>query len=569
MRVIAGTLKGRRLESPTWEGLRPTSDKLRETLFNVLAPRMAGARVLDGYAGTGAVGIEAISRGAAHVTFVERDRRAQHAHRGESRAVRDRRAAMLLSARLFCRRSTRSAVSRRSTSSCSTRRTTVHMMTPGTCSTQWARSSRQPASWSSNMRDRQQPPDAAGAPAAHARADVRRQRADLLHMSTLAVYPGSFDPLTNGHVDIIARGARLFDRIIVAILVNAEKSPLFTHGRARRDRAGGVQGPAERRGGHVRRPARRLRRAAAGAASSCAGLRAVSDFEYEFQMALMNRELASTIETVFMMPAEQYTVHQLAADQGSVRARRPGARAGAGHGGGAPAREAGGTRLSLRSVRLQPDGGVINGSAGGSDFADCQLGDDGGDGDGGPAAPRGRRSDRLRRGRARLRHARRHQGRRARGARRRVHEVHAGRPASPSCGARSAIATRPTTASSTRSRRSSSRAGGKQALYNTALTLFGPGDEVITHRRTGRRIVEQVKLADATPVAVETQPEDGFAIRADAILRADHAADARHHHQLAVQSDRRADLGGAISARSPRWRRSRTSGSSSISATRS
>src|SRR3954469_6339371 len=77
MRVIAGTLKGRRLKAPTWEGLRPTSDKLRETLFNILAPRVGGARVLDGYAGTGAVGIEALSRGAAHVTFIERDRRAQ------------------------------------------------------------------------------------------------------------------------------------------------------------------------------------------------------------------------------------------------------------------------------------------------------------------------------------------------------------------------------------------------------------------------------------------------------------------------------------------------------------
>ena len=76
MRVIAGTLKGRRLEAPTWEGLRPTSDKLRETLFNVLAPRMERARVVDGYAGTGAVGIEALSRGAAHVTFVDQDRRA-------------------------------------------------------------------------------------------------------------------------------------------------------------------------------------------------------------------------------------------------------------------------------------------------------------------------------------------------------------------------------------------------------------------------------------------------------------------------------------------------------------
>jgi len=77
MRVIAGSLKGRRLKAPAWEGLRPTSDKLRETLFNILAPRVAGARVLDGYAGTGALGIEAMSRGAASVVFVEHDRRAQ------------------------------------------------------------------------------------------------------------------------------------------------------------------------------------------------------------------------------------------------------------------------------------------------------------------------------------------------------------------------------------------------------------------------------------------------------------------------------------------------------------
>ena len=76
MRIIAGDFKGRRLKTPRWDGLRPTSDKLRETLFNILAPWIDAARVLDGFAGTGAVGIEALSRGAAHVTFVEKDRRA-------------------------------------------------------------------------------------------------------------------------------------------------------------------------------------------------------------------------------------------------------------------------------------------------------------------------------------------------------------------------------------------------------------------------------------------------------------------------------------------------------------
>jgi 16S rRNA (guanine966-N2)-methyltransferase len=76
VRVIAGELKGRQLKAPTWEGLRPTSDRLRETLFDILGPAVRGARVLDGYAGTGANGIEALSRGAAHVTFVDNDARA-------------------------------------------------------------------------------------------------------------------------------------------------------------------------------------------------------------------------------------------------------------------------------------------------------------------------------------------------------------------------------------------------------------------------------------------------------------------------------------------------------------
>ena len=125
-------------------------------------------------------------------------------------------------------------------------------------------------------------------------------------MSTLAVYPGSFDPLTNGHVDIIERGARLFDRIIVAILVNAEKSPLFSMAE-RVDIARAVFKNHPNVEVHTfdgllvdyvaRRQANVIVR----------GLRAVSDFEYEFQMALMNRELASTIETVFMMPAVKYS----------------------------------------------------------------------------------------------------------------------------------------------------------------------------------------------------------------------------------------------------------------------
>ncbi len=125
-------------------------------------------------------------------------------------------------------------------------------------------------------------------------------------MSTLAVYPGSFDPLTNGHVDIINRGARLFDRIIVAIAVNAEKSPMFTMAeRVEIARAVFTDHPNVEvdtfEGLLVNYVALR------NANVIVRGLRAVSDFEYEMQMALMNRELAGTLETVFMMPAAQYS----------------------------------------------------------------------------------------------------------------------------------------------------------------------------------------------------------------------------------------------------------------------
>lgn len=76
MRIIAGAWKGRRLRGPTAPGVRPTSDRLRETLFNIVDVDLPDFRALDGFAGTGALGLEALSRGASHVTFVERDRRA-------------------------------------------------------------------------------------------------------------------------------------------------------------------------------------------------------------------------------------------------------------------------------------------------------------------------------------------------------------------------------------------------------------------------------------------------------------------------------------------------------------
>jgi len=122
----------------------------------------------------------------------------------------------------------------------------------------------------------------------------------------IAVCPGSFDPLTMGHVDIIERAARLFDRVIVAVLINQEKRPLFSLDERveiiREVFAAKPNVEVDTFEGLLVDYAQQKR-----ASVIIRGLRAVSDFEFEFQMALMNRHLSPEIETAFMMPAEQYT----------------------------------------------------------------------------------------------------------------------------------------------------------------------------------------------------------------------------------------------------------------------
>jgi len=125
-------------------------------------------------------------------------------------------------------------------------------------------------------------------------------------LKVLAVYPGSFDPVTNGHLDIIRRGSRLFDRIVVAILRNPEKRALFSLKERKRIVLMATEGipnvSVDSFDGLLVDYARRR-----GARVIVRGLRALSDFEYEYQMALMNRRLDSEIETVFMMPSEAYS----------------------------------------------------------------------------------------------------------------------------------------------------------------------------------------------------------------------------------------------------------------------
>ena len=122
----------------------------------------------------------------------------------------------------------------------------------------------------------------------------------------VALYPGSFDPPTNGHLDILARARRLADRVVIAILENDEKTPLFSVP----ERLAMIREiVGEDRGVEVRSFTGLLVDFAreSGASLIVRGLRAVSDYEYELQMALMNRRLAPTIETVFLMAKEEYS----------------------------------------------------------------------------------------------------------------------------------------------------------------------------------------------------------------------------------------------------------------------
>lgn len=144
----------------------------------------------------------------------------------------------------------------------------------------------------------------------------------------IAIYPGTFDPPTNGHLDLIARGSKIFDELSVAVLRNPEKAPLFTLSERlrmleamtedfRNVRVDSFDGLTVDYAGKVK------------ASAVLRGIRAISDYEYELQMALMNRKLAPAVETVFMMPAEQYSylssrlVREIAQLGGSIKGLVP------------------------------------------------------------------------------------------------------------------------------------------------------------------------------------------------------------------------------------------------------
>lgn len=322
MRVIGGNWGGRRLLGPPRGAeTRPTTDRVREAVFSALGARVDGARVLDLFAGTGAMGIEALSRGAAHADFVELDRglcqtiqtnletlEAPRAlwsiHRRDARRALkalkgpwdvvfiDPPYGHLLEREVLAGLAEGDLVtpggtvvvehsSRETLSlpSAATRYELVDARAYGDSTISTVRRLDDPA------------------PEALAPQEVLSGRT--------AVYAGSFDPPTHGHLDIITRASRIFDRLIVAVASNVKKSPLFTQDERiemlREAVADNPRVQVDRIDGLLVDYAR-----ARGATAVIRGLRAVADFEYEFQMACMNHHLAPGVETVFLMTAQEY-----------------------------------------------------------------------------------------------------------------------------------------------------------------------------------------------------------------------------------------------------------------------
>ena len=144
----------------------------------------------------------------------------------------------------------------------------------------------------------------------------------------IAVYPGTFDPITNGHIDLVERSLGIFDEVIIALAPNPKKIPLFTIEERIEMIKAATKGLENVKtdvfNGLLVNYAKKKK-----AKAIIRGLRAVSDFEYEFQMALMNRRLDSMIETVFLMPSEEYSyltstiIKEIAAFKGSVKGLVP------------------------------------------------------------------------------------------------------------------------------------------------------------------------------------------------------------------------------------------------------
>jgi pantetheine-phosphate adenylyltransferase/16S rRNA (guanine(966)-N(2))-methyltransferase RsmD len=327
VRIIAGTARGIRLATVP-EGVRPTSDRVRESVFNTLGQFFDGGDVLDLYAGTGALGLEALSRGCERAVFVERDGRAIAAIRENLR-----RAGFVERAEVI-----RGDVGR----------VLDRMLTEGRqFSLIFADPPYRIAAEVGGLVSRLGALLAPGgrvviesgeAPAGGARGKKGVTRryggtfVTILERSEItmivAVCPGSFDPVTVGHLDIIRRAAKIFDHVVVAVGSNLRKQPrLSAPERARLIEK--ITGEVENVSVEVMEGLLVDFARDQGAKVVVKGLRAVSDFESEFEQAQLNRKMYPELETVFIMASAEHSflsssvVREIASLGGDVRGLVP------------------------------------------------------------------------------------------------------------------------------------------------------------------------------------------------------------------------------------------------------
>jgi pantetheine-phosphate adenylyltransferase/16S rRNA (guanine(966)-N(2))-methyltransferase RsmD len=328
MRIIAGSARGTRL-APVPKNVRPTSDRVRESLFNSLGQFFDGGRVLDLYAGTGALGIEALSRGFDRAVFVERDRKVREVildnlHRtrfpdraevigGEVEGI-----LVMLDGRgedfdlIFADPPYRIAAAEVGGNLHRLR----SLLAPGGRVV---------------IESGEAPVEVAGG-----RKGVTRRyggtfvtilgRADLTMI--VAVCPGSFDPVTTGHLDVIRRACKIFDHVVVAVGANRRKqarlSPVQRARLIEKVTADVDNVSVEIMDGLLVEFAREQ-----GAQVIVKGLRAVSDFESEFEQAQLNRTMFPELETVFIMASAEHSflsssaVREIASLGGDVRGLVP------------------------------------------------------------------------------------------------------------------------------------------------------------------------------------------------------------------------------------------------------
>jgi pantetheine-phosphate adenylyltransferase/16S rRNA (guanine(966)-N(2))-methyltransferase RsmD len=328
VRVVAGTARGVRF-APVPQGVRPTSDRVRESIFNSLGQFFDGGSVLDLYAGTGAMGVEALSRGCEEAVFVEQNRRAVAAIRENLRraGVEDRAEVIRGHVAPAVERLRQSGQQFNLIFADPPYRiaaTEVGGVLP-----------RLDALLAPGGRVVIESGEALGENARGRKGVTRRFGGTVVtiferseHKMNVAVCPGSFDPVTAGHLDIIRRASSIFDHVVVAVGSNLRKKPrLSAAERARLIEK--VTGDMENVSVEIMSGLLVDFAREQGARAIVKGLRAVSDFESEFEQAQLNRTLHPEVETVFIMSAAQHSflsssaVREIASLGGEVRGLVP------------------------------------------------------------------------------------------------------------------------------------------------------------------------------------------------------------------------------------------------------